>query len=144
MSYKVEIKVVNDEKYYPNGIALATREEAEEYGKHKLATWMMADEYRVIESTEPVNYTFAGELLAIEEAERMVRIKPNDEHLPEFEVTLKQAQAIKKVFMRNADGSPNLDHFRGKVTRGIGLGGCVMLPWCGMWLGIEPDGYTHS
>ena len=22
--------------------------------------------------------------------------------------------------------------------------GCVMVPWCGMWLGIEPDGYTHS
>lgn len=22
--------------------------------------------------------------------------------------------------------------------------GCIMIPWCGMWLGIEPDGYTHS
>ncbi len=22
--------------------------------------------------------------------------------------------------------------------------GCIMVPWCGMWLGIEPDGYTHS
>jgi len=22
--------------------------------------------------------------------------------------------------------------------------GCVMVPWSGMWLGIEPDGYTHS
>lgn len=22
--------------------------------------------------------------------------------------------------------------------------GCVMVPWCGMWLGIEEDGYTHS
>lgn len=21
---------------------------------------------------------------------------------------------------------------------------CVMLPWKGMWLGIETDGYTHS
>jgi putative SOS response-associated peptidase YedK len=21
---------------------------------------------------------------------------------------------------------------------------CVMVPWCGMWLGIEQDGYTHS
>ena len=21
---------------------------------------------------------------------------------------------------------------------------CVMVPWAGMWLGIEPDGYTHS
>ena len=23
-------------------------------------------------------------------------------------------------------------------------GDCVMLPWKGMWLGIETDGYTHS
>jgi len=22
--------------------------------------------------------------------------------------------------------------------------GCVLVPWQGMWLGIEPDGYTHS
>lgn len=22
--------------------------------------------------------------------------------------------------------------------------GCVMVPFAGMWLGIEPDGYTHS
>jgi hypothetical protein len=22
--------------------------------------------------------------------------------------------------------------------------GCVLLPWQGMWLGIETDGYTHS
>lgn len=21
---------------------------------------------------------------------------------------------------------------------------CIMVPWCGMWLGIEKDGYTHS
>ena len=21
---------------------------------------------------------------------------------------------------------------------------CIMLPWHGMWLGIEKDGYTHS
>ena len=22
--------------------------------------------------------------------------------------------------------------------------GAIMIKWCGMWLGIEPDGYTHS
>ena len=22
--------------------------------------------------------------------------------------------------------------------------GCIMVHWAGMWLGIEPDGYTHS
>jgi hypothetical protein len=35
--------------------------------------------------------------------------------------------------------------FRRTVCVGIGGGdGCVMLPWKGMWLGIERDGYTHS
>ncbi len=23
-------------------------------------------------------------------------------------------------------------------------GPAIMVPWCGMWLGIERDGYTHS
>jgi hypothetical protein len=31
--------------------------------------------------------------------------------------------------------------FRATVKPGYG---CVMVFWCGMWLGIEPDGYTHS
>ena len=31
--------------------------------------------------------------------------------------------------------------FRKQVMPGPG---CIMLPWQGMWLGIEPDGYTHS
>ncbi len=22
--------------------------------------------------------------------------------------------------------------------------GCIMVKWCGMWLGIEPDGYAHT
>jgi hypothetical protein len=26
----------------------------------------------------------------------------------------------------------------------VGGSGCVMVPWLGMWLGIEPDGYVHS
>jgi len=31
--------------------------------------------------------------------------------------------------------------FRATVRPGPG---CIMLPWAGMWLGIEVDGYTHS
>jgi len=31
--------------------------------------------------------------------------------------------------------------FRKRVQAGYD---CLMLHWCGMWLGIEPDGYTHS
>lgn len=32
-------------------------------------------------------------------------------------------------------------HFRLMVFSGPG---CVLVSWRGMWLGIEPDGYTHS
>jgi hypothetical protein len=31
--------------------------------------------------------------------------------------------------------------FRSKVQPGPG---CIMIQWANMWLGIEPDGYTHS
>lgn len=31
--------------------------------------------------------------------------------------------------------------FRRTVQRGYD---CIMVRWCGMWLGIEQDGYTHS
>lgn len=31
--------------------------------------------------------------------------------------------------------------FRRTVRHGYG---CIMVRWAGMWLGIEPDGYTHS
>ena len=33
--------------------------------------------------------------------------------------------------------------FRRKATLD-GLLGCLMVPFCGMWFGIEEDGYTHS
>lgn len=31
--------------------------------------------------------------------------------------------------------------FRKTVSEGYD---CLMVQWCGMWLGIESDGYTHS
>jgi hypothetical protein len=31
--------------------------------------------------------------------------------------------------------------FRATVQTGFD---CIMVQWCGMWLGIELDGYTHS
>jgi len=34
--------------------------------------------------------------------------------------------------------------FRRKATWAFGSDMCIMLPWRGMWLGVEPDGYVHS
>jgi hypothetical protein len=42
--------------------------------------------------------------------------------------------------VQNDQGLTYLE-FRRTVSAGFD---CVMVRWCGMWLGIEPDGYTHS
>ena len=34
--------------------------------------------------------------------------------------------------------------FRRLVTPYFDGTGCIMVPWCGMWLGIERDGYAHT
>lgn len=34
--------------------------------------------------------------------------------------------------------------FRRTVQPYFDKSGCIMVPWQGMWLGIETDGYTHS
>lgn len=66
--------------------------------------------------------------------------------------TRAQREALLRVFMRN-DPKPkhplNVKEWwaryvyfrRVKVHAGYG---CIMVEWADMWLGIEPDGYTHS
>jgi hypothetical protein len=83
-------------------------------------------------------------------------------------LTKKQRKAVFRVFQRDFPGwltpttrvvsacphcgqsiettvfkvpSKQYRRFRKTVVPGPG---CVMLPWQNMWLGIEPDGYTHS
>jgi hypothetical protein len=43
--------------------------------------------------------------------------------------------------LRNPDYQMTYKEFRKRVQPGFD---CVMVKWCGMWLGIEQDGYTHS
>ena len=31
-----------------------------------------------------------------------------------------------------------------KLVQTFPCDSAVAVPWCGMWLGVEPDGYTHS
>lgn len=63
-------------------------------------------------------------------------------------LTKEQRKALARVYCRQH--SPEYDlkswirgyrAFRRTVQAGYG---CVMVRWAGMWLGIEPDGYTHS
>jgi predicted transcriptional regulator of viral defense system len=61
-----------------------------------------------------------------------------------------QREALYKVYRRDTEGERFTQiSFRGyrafrRTARYDTLCDCVMLPWCGMWLGIERDGYTHS
>ena len=62
--------------------------------------------------------------------------------------TLNKAQqvSLKRVYDRKPilkDGKP-LTYRQFRRTAYQSHMGCVMVPWQGMWLGIEPDGYTHS
>lgn len=55
---------------------------------------------------------------------------------------LRPADMLSEAFMR--DNLPiTLEEFKDRAVRNTLLG-CVMIHWCGMWLGIELDGYTHS
>jgi|TARA_R110000751_G_scaffold245045_1_gene345065 hypothetical protein len=57
-------------------------------------------------------------------------------------VKLNKAQrlALARKWQQNSQGM-TYRQFRATVQSGFD---CVMVRWSGMWLGIEPDGYTHS
>lgn len=60
------------------------------------------------------------------------------------QTTRAQREALHEVWKRRIRGNPNpmtYKQFRKTVMPGIGF---IMVPWAGMILGIEPDGYTHS
>ena len=67
-------------------------------------------------------------------------------------LTKAQREALKRVYhravisysytpMRDGVHFMNYRRFRRAVFPGPG---CIMVPFAGMLLGIEPDGYTHS
>ena len=59
-------------------------------------------------------------------------------------LTEEQQKALVKVFQRPHDPPHGtFDQFLANAVEDK-LCDCVMVPWAGMWLGIEPDGHTHS
>ncbi len=72
--------------------------------------------------------------------------------------TKDQRRALKKIFDRDplfkldkhAHPNRHMGHkmtykdFRKEVVPTFGMDGAVVVPWCGMWICIERDGYTHS
>jgi hypothetical protein len=58
--------------------------------------------------------------------------------------TKAQRAALKRVWEREQAGGSSYRRFRKLVQPTIGCDGAVAVPWNGMWLCIETDGYTHS
>ncbi len=73
-------------------------------------------------------------------------------------LTKDQRTALKTVFDRKplyrgetgaliwhqGDRPMTYREFRRTVIPELGGYGAALVPWCGMWLGIEKDGHTHS
>lgn len=62
-------------------------------------------------------------------------------------LTRKQREAVFTKYLRNPDGAKSYGEFRRRVQLGFG-GDYILLPWCGMFVGIEGagpnDGYAHT
>lgn len=57
-------------------------------------------------------------------------------------LTRQQRVALKRLYDRIDTVKPvTYKEFRRSVSKGWD---CVMVYWCGMWVGIETDGYTHT
>lgn len=55
MSWKPEVKTGNDQKWYDNNLAFATKEEAEASAADLAYRWMLVTAHRAAESEQPVN-----------------------------------------------------------------------------------------
>lgn len=58
-------------------------------------------------------------------------------------LTEDQKDALVRKFHQNDQGM-TYKKFRDSAQPTIGCDGAVAVLWCGMWLCIETDGYTHS
>lgn len=61
--------------------------------------------------------------------------------VPEW-MTSDQVASISKLYERNSDGAQNQAEFFHRVRPYTG--GYCGLTWCGMFVGIEKDGYAHT
>lgn len=69
MSWKPEVIADSSGKWTPNGLAFATREEAEANVRDLSCRWTAVRETRVVESDQPVNYAWVdGALVRLPEA----------------------------------------------------------------------------
>lgn len=54
-----------------------------------------------------------------------------------------QQVSLLRKWRQNDQGLSFLE-FRRKTQSTVGCNDAIVIQWCGMWLCIETDGYTHS
>jgi len=61
-------------------------------------------------------------------------------------MTTEQAEAVLKLFKRNSNGFATYEEFEKSLVKPMIAGGGAIAvdPWCGLYVGIETDGFTHS
>lgn len=63
----------------------------------------------------------------------------------EMTITIAQTETLHKKWQQAGDRAPEkFGDFLAQVSPVFGCDGAVTVPWCGMWLCIEKDGYSHS
>jgi hypothetical protein len=60
-----------------------------------------------------------------------------------MKLTKKQQLKLKQKWQQDDQGLSYMQFRRGAVPM-IAGDGCIVVRWCNMWLGIEPDGHAHS
>ena len=58
-------------------------------------------------------------------------------------ITKAQRQALKRIYLR-LEFPPPYKVFRRTVQGTFFMDDAIVVPYCGMFLAIESDGYTHS
>jgi hypothetical protein len=78
--------------------------------------------------------------------DRDKRMAGGEGHVPRPDwMTQAQFDAIDKLYQRSADGSRDRRDFFSRVSQcGIGSDRYAGINWGRMFVGIEPDGYTHT
>jgi hypothetical protein len=60
------------------------------------------------------------------------------------DLTEAQEDAIRAKFEISHGTYISAEEMINAATSTVGCDGAVAVPWCGMWLCIERDGYTHT
>jgi hypothetical protein len=83
--------------------------------------------------------------LTVDRNDKQRIIQNSDRLMESFKITQEQQNALWLKFQQNADGAASFEEFKNRVQpAGLGSDSYILLRWCGMTLGIELDGYTHS